>query len=197
MLTRCLFALLAIAALVLVVVSPSPLNAEPVSWILMLPTLGVGIMGIGMTVPWGRWMHISGPRPKPSLAFVSKLLGWSGAGGLPYCLASGAWVAAGVCALLPVSALAMWKGRTWAAWPWYAVSVGAAWLSITSAMDIVSDPDSLMKGEVAIIGYVNTTVAVVWILFWGATGFVLMFGVTAWRRSLLARGAAPGSPPSS
>jgi hypothetical protein len=195
MLTRCLFALLALAAFV-IFFSPAPggiPESEP--WLRKLLLAGIWLMGIGMAVPWGRWMPFVSPGS--NLAFVSKLLGWSGASGLPYCLISEAWLAAGICAFLPLCAFALWRERAWAAWPWYAVALGAFGISISTAIEtgrgVGEETDVVTVGVIWIL--LIYWVPVVWILCWGAIGFVLLREVTTWRRRL--RSQSAGSPSTS
>lgn len=198
MLTRTLFALLALAALV-ILFSPAPgVVPESEPWLRKLLLAGIWLTGIGMVVPWGRWMHFVSPGP--NLAFVTKLLGWFGAGEVLYCLVGEAWLWAAVCALLPVCAFALWKGRAWAAWPWYAVAMGAFWIAISSAIFVLRGGAVTIGPALDIEGAVRIVlniVPVVWICCWGGIGFVLAREVTTWRRRLRSRSASPGSPSAS
>jgi hypothetical protein len=191
MLTRCLFTLLAALALAGLLPGVDP-SSEPLRKLLLAE---ICLLCTGMAAPWGSWMPFVSPGL--NLAFVTKLLGWGGACGLPFCLVSGLWLAAGICALLPVCAFALWKGRAWAAWPWYAIAVGAFWISLTSAYQAFLipiwigpiDPYEEVTGRILTYGIVG-----VWVLFWGGIGLVLTREVTSWRRGLQAvRGPTPAS----
>lgn len=188
MLTRCMFALLALAALV-ILFSGSPggiTESEP--WSRRLVLVGILSVGIGMAVPWGRWMILVSPGG--SLAFVTKLMSWGGASAVPFCLHSRAWLAAGVCMLLPVCAFALWKGRAWAAWPWYVIALGACAISIWTAASLIA---YVVLFEVS-VQPVQYCLPVVWIACWGGIGLVLVREVTAWRRRLREQRVTPVSP---
>ena len=194
MLVRILFALLALAALV-ILLSPPPGNipeADPLPRKLLLVAILVTVLG--MVVRWGRWIYLDSPRG--NLAFVSKLLGWAGASGVPLALASRDVVAVLVCVLLPLLAFALWSGRAWAAWPWYAVSLAclaaALWgLSVLLFMLLFRFTVQGLSEEVCI------GMMIVWVLFWGSTSIALMRGLTAWRRGLRLPSEAHTSAPAS
>jgi hypothetical protein len=193
MLTRYLFALLALAALV-ILLSGSPggiPESEPLPRRLLL--VGVLSMGIGMALPWGRWITLVSPgRNLPS---VIKLLGWGGASAVPSCLNGQAWFAAGFCLFLPVCAFSLWKGRRWAAWPWYGIAVVCLVLALWGLYSLFD----LLFSDVDISGsrlWWTVVITIIWTMFCGSIAIEIVRELTAWLRSSRSLSQAPSLPSS-
>lgn len=177
MLTRILFACIAVAAVVgMFQESPS---GWPHSDLLekRIALAGIAVLGLGMAVPWGYWIHMTPPRG--DFGFVSKWLGWSGVGLLPLLLLGGEWEAACIVLLVSCSALALWTGRKWAAWPWYVIGLGALLLTLPAAYPLVLEVR--VDSGWGWVDYALYLVAVAWLTFWLAVAWIVLRGVTRWR----------------
>jgi hypothetical protein len=184
--TRLLFALLALGALVIFFVqAPFPQEEDPTWRGLLL--LGVFATCFGRAVPWGRWISLTSPGR--SLGPLTQLLGWSGAGLLPISVRAGSWLAIGVCVLLPVSALALWRRRAWAAWPWYLIAAGTSYLALWSvfvAIQLSRTDDDWQA--------FNLSFVLLRVFFLAWVTFVLVHETISWSRTLRSRADLGSSP---
>ena len=187
MIFRILFGLLAVVALVLLFSSPPSEFDEAQRLRRALLCGAMAATSLGMVVPWSRWIRLASPGR--TLGFVSKLLGWGGASGIPLAIASGYWLAALGLAVLPVSSVALWKGSAWAAWPWYAVAVASFGGSIVLIVNFFASARS--AGESAYAAG-QSAGALLGVALWGGVGVALVREVTAWRRRL--HSSPPPSP---
>lgn len=188
MLIRVLFGVLALTALgILFSAPPAEFDAaERLQRALVLG--GMAVASAGLAVPWGRWLTLVSPGR--SLGFASRVLGWCGGSGLPAALAFGSAPAALACASVCVASIALWQGRLWAAWAWYAIvlaaiaGAGARLVWILGGLATESEsPYSAGQKLGAVFG------AVLWI----GVGLVLWREITAWRRARSAN-PAPAEP---
>src|SRR5262245_12509298 len=117
--SRTLFLLLAIGALAALLSRPPGgfLEEGPMPRRLLL--LAILVTCLGMAMPWGRWISLS--LPGRDLGFVSKLFGWAGGSVVPFAVHMHSVIAVSICVLLPLVALALWRQKSWAAWPWYVI----------------------------------------------------------------------------
>jgi hypothetical protein len=180
-LVRILFALLAMGTLVALLsglprvipeLDPSP------SRLLLVAIL---VTSLGMAIPWGRWVPLQ--LPGRDLGFISKLLGWASACGVPLAVASHDWVATTVCMLLPLLAFALWKRCRWAAWPWYGVAMVC--LAPSALGVIVLYYLVMFRVQVSGSGLsqgVWIGITIIWTLFWSSIAVALMRELTVWRR---------------
>ena len=183
---RILFAFLALTAIVLLF-SARPAGfdeAEKERRLLLLA--GMLVVGAGMALPLGRaWAARS---PGRTLGFVSKLLGWAGVGALPAAVALGLWALVPVCVLLPVAAIALWKEKAWAAWPWYAVAVGCFMASAALAVQAVTGGSAANTT----FGQGQSAGRILGISLYAGVGVTLVREIGAWRRNRRDPGAEPG-----
>lgn len=128
---RCLYALTAlVAAWRLFGELPEGIAAsESATWRLYL--VAVLVACAGASARPGRLARVVSPGA--NLAVVSRLFGWAGAGALPLALANGGAVAPALCVALPACALALWKERAWAAWPWYLLALALLLFALLQA----------------------------------------------------------------
>jgi hypothetical protein len=179
---RVLFCVLAIVVTRLLILEPDWGFHD-----LDLNSIGILATSLGMAVPWSKW--ISWTAPGKNLGFLSKFLGWSGACALPVVVEAEAWPLLPFCLLFPLSARALWKGRTWAAWPWYAVGIGLLASSAVGLFRAIRSLPSVEDGG-AIADALGGVLAMT---LWGAVGVATLREVTAWRRNRRASSAEPPS----
>jgi hypothetical protein len=190
MLIKCLFGLVALTSLaILFLTSPPPEFDEGERLRRALLLIGLAVAGLGLIMPWGRWLMLVSPGG--NLAFASRVLGWAGACGVPFTVASGNWLVALVCILLPGSAFALWKQRAWAAWPWYGVAVAAFAGSIASLVGLFSGSNVVDAGSAYSAG--SKAGRILGVLLWGGIAIALIREVTLWRRRLTSTSSTPGS----
>jgi len=185
---RVLFGLVAVAALSLLFSSPPSEFDEPERLERSLLLVGLTATGLGMAIPWSRWIRLTSPGR--NLGFMAKVLGWVGASGVPLAVVSGYWLAALALIILPVSAVALWKGSAWAAWPWYAVAVGCLGASIAEVVVVLSGSRS---GAESAYKFGQGVGALGGVVLWGGVSVALFREITAWRRNL--NSSPPDSPP--
>jgi len=180
-LSRTLFALLAVAAVLQLMTGPPAGFDESDTLRRTLLLCELLFVAAGMIVSWGR--ALSGLRsPGWMLGFVSKLLGWLGAGTLPSAVVFQAWSLLVPCVALPWAAWALWTNRAWAAWPWYAVALASfacCAVVVEHAFGVFADGAraDVSHATVEVVG------SVLCLALFGAVGVRLFRELGAWRRS--------------